>query len=240
MSRLVILGSTGSLGGHVLRQALDARHEVTVVVRTPSKLPPDLRERVSVYEGDLAADLPADVVRGQDALINCAGHVSDGDAFVGLVDRVVTCVDALLAAEQPVCWFLGGAALLDIDQSGRRGVDFPEVRSIYWPHDVNFARLGRSRLDWRLLCPGPMVDHPPLGLHRLRISLDVLPVAIRASPETAAARSPVSAFTSVIPELIVPYADAAALMLANLERGHAMSCHRVGLALPVGMRGSKP
>jgi hypothetical protein len=40
--------------------------------------------------------------------------------------------------------------------------------------------------------------------------------------------------------MIVPYADAAALMIANLDRGNAMSRHRVGLALPAGMRGRKP
>jgi hypothetical protein len=39
--------------------------------------------------------------------------------------------------------------------------------------------------------------------------------------------------------MIVPYADAPALMLANLDRGNAMSRHRVGLALPQGMRGRK-
>jgi hypothetical protein len=39
--------------------------------------------------------------------------------------------------------------------------------------------------------------------------------------------------------MIVPYADAAALIVANLDRGNAMSRHRVGLALPVGMRGQK-
>ena len=40
--------------------------------------------------------------------------------------------------------------------------------------------------------------------------------------------------------MIVPYADAAAVMLRNLDRGNAMSRHRVGLALPVGMIGRKP
>jgi hypothetical protein len=40
--------------------------------------------------------------------------------------------------------------------------------------------------------------------------------------------------------MIVPYADAAALMLANLDPGNAMSHHRVGLALPAGMLGRKP
>jgi hypothetical protein len=37
----------------------------------------------------------------------------------------------------------------------------------------------------------------------------------------------------------LPYADAATLMCANLDRGNTMTRHRVGLALPVGMRGRK-
>jgi putative NADH-flavin reductase len=239
MSRLLILGATGSLGRHVLQQALAAGHVVTAFVRTPSKLPPEVRERVSVHAGDLGAVVPPDLVRGQDALINCAGHVADGKAFVGPVDRLVTCVDVLRPSEQPVCWFLAGAALLDIDSSGRRGVDLPQVESTYWPHRANLERLSRSRLDWRLLCPGPMVDQPALGLDRLRISLDVLPVEIPDGAGGEPGTSLLPVFTSLIPQMTVPYADAAALMLANLDRGNAMSGRRVGLALPVGMRGRK-
>jgi hypothetical protein len=39
--------------------------------------------------------------------------------------------------------------------------------------------------------------------------------------------------------MIVSYADAASLMLANLTPNGEMSRHRVGLALPVGLRGKK-
>jgi putative NADH-flavin reductase len=240
MSRLLILGATGSLGRHVLRQALAAGHVVTVFVRTPSKLPAEVRERVSVHTGDLGAAVPPDLVTGQDALINCAGHVADGETFVGLVDRLVTCVDLLRPSEQPVCWFLAGAALLDINSSGRRGLDLPGVKSTYWPHRANFERLSRSRLDWRLLCPGPMVDDPALGLERMGISLDTLPVDIPASAQALPDSQFVQVFASLVPELIVSYADAAALMLANLDRGNPMSRRRVGLALPVGMRERKP
>jgi hypothetical protein len=45
-------------------------------------------------------------------------------------------------------------------------------------------------------------------------------------------------FIRRVPEMIVSYADAAALVLANLTRSGEMS-RRVGLALPVGMRGKK-
>ena len=237
MSRLLILGATGSLGRHVLRQAVAAGHDVTVFVRTPCKLPQEMRERVSVHKGDLSVLVPLDLVRGQDALINCAGNVADGDTFVGLVDRLAIGVGILGRAEQPVCWFLAGAALLDINGSGRRGLDLPTVKSIYWPHRANFERLIRSRLDWRLLCPGPMVDAPAVGLERLRISLDALPVRLPAVTGALSGTSLLPVFTTVIPQMIVPYADAAALMLANLDRRNAMSRHRVGLALPEGMRG---
>jgi putative NADH-flavin reductase len=239
MSRLIILGATGSLGRHVLRQSLAAGHEVTVFVRTPSKLPPETRERVAVHTGDLSAPVPLDLIRGQEALVNCAGHVADGDAFVGLVDRLVTGVDSLPAADQPVCWFLAGAALLDIGSSGRRGVELPKLKSTYWPHRVNFERLNRSRLDWRLLCPGPMVDEPAIGLDRLRISVDTLPVQVPAYALAFPGPLFLPVFASLVPQMIVPYADAAALILANLDRGNAVSRHRVGLALPVGMRGRK-
>ena len=143
------------------------------------------------------------------------------------------------AAEQPVCWFLAGAALLNIDSSGRRGVDLPKVRSTYWPHRVNFERLTRSRLDWRLLCPGPMAEESAFGLDRLRLSLDVLPVQVSAFARALPGPLFLPVFASLIPQMIVPYADAAALMLANFDRGNAMSGHRVGLALPVGMRRRK-
>ena len=239
MSRMLILGATGSLGRHVLSQALAAGHDVTVFVRTPSNLPPDASGRVSVHTGDLGAHVPLDLIKGQDALINCAGHVAGGDTFVALIDRLVTAVDSLPVREQPVCWFLAGAALLDLDPSGRRGVDLPKVKSTYWPHGVNFERLGRSHLDWRLLCPGPMVDEPALGLERLRISIDAIPVRVPAFAGALPAALVLPVFGSLIPQMIVPYADAAALMVANLDRGNAMSRRRVGLALPLGMRGKK-
>ena len=124
MSKIMILGATGSLGKHVTEQAVAANHVVSVLVRTPAKLPADLRDRVTVHQADIAA-LPASqlaaLARNQDALINAAGHVSEGQRFVALVDHIVTSVETLPASERPMCWFLAGAALLDIGDSGRRG-----------------------------------------------------------------------------------------------------------------------
>lgn len=243
MARLITFGATGSLGSHVLRQALAAGHQISAVVRTPSKLPPEARSHVSVQQGDLSILAPIDVARlvnGHDALINCAGLVTEGQTFVDLFDRLVAGVESLPTAARPVCWFMAGVAVLDIDESGRKGVDLPKVKSTYWPHRINFERLCRSDLDWRLLCPGPMVEQPALGLNRLRIALDRLPVQVPAVGRLLPGPFFLPVFAYMIPQMIVPYADAASLMLAHLSRDDAMAGHRVGLALPAGMRGRKP
>ena len=67
----------------------------------------------------------------------------------------------------------------------------------------------------------------------------ILPVPVSAFARALPGPLFLPVFPTLIPEMIVSYADPAALMLANLEGGNGMSHHRVGLALPVGMRRRK-
>ena len=242
MSRIVVLGATGSLGKHVIRQAVAAGHEVSALVRTPSKIPAELRDRVAIIKLDLATATVSELSAAlcdHDVLINTAGLVTEGETFVSLVDRLVASLESIPAGKRPVCWFMAGAGLLDIDEMGRRGVDLPKINSTYWPHRVNFERIHSTQLDWRVLCPGPMVEGAPLGIDRLRISMGRLPVHIPSIVRLLPGPLALPFFAYRVPEMIVPYADAAALMLANIDSGGTMSCQRVGLALPVGIRGKK-
>lgn len=50
--KLVLFGATGALGSHCLKQALEAGHQVTVLVRNPSKLPDELVAQIQVRSGD--------------------------------------------------------------------------------------------------------------------------------------------------------------------------------------------
>ena len=223
MSKILILGAMGSLGRHVVQQAISADHEVSIMVRGLLSVPAEVREKVVVHEADIAemsTSALANIFQAHDVVINTAGNVAQGRTFTDLIDHIVASLESIPGKERPVSWFLAGAALLDMDESGRRGVDLPPVSSTYWPHRVNFDRISQTTLDWRILCPGPLVDQPPIGLDRMRLSLERLPVQI-------------SAFS----EMVVPYADAASLMIANIAPNNEMSRHRVGLALPVGMRG---
>ena len=68
------------------------------------------------------------------------------------MERVVSSVESLAPSERPICGFIAGAAVLDIGQTGRRGVELPKVRDTYWWHRKNFERLNTSPMDWRSLC----------------------------------------------------------------------------------------
>lgn len=242
MSNVLILGAAGSLGRYVTEQAISAKHEVSVVVRTPSKLPAGLREKALVHQADLASasgSVLTTLFQSRDAVIHTAGLVTEGQVFVDLIARVVSSLESLPAKDRPVCWFLGGAALLDLDGRGRRGVDLPRVASTYWPHRANFDRIRQTALDWRILCPGPMVHQEPVGLARMRMSLDRVPVQVPSFIRFLPGALVLPFFVKRVPEMIIPYADAAALILANLTPSGEMSRRRVGLALPVGMRGEK-
>lgn len=242
IASVAILGATGNLGRHVALQVLERGWELSVAVRSRDRLSAHIGDRARVTICDLAAvhaDELAQFVEGHDALVCCAGVVTQAHAFVALIDRIVSAVESVQAASRPASWFMAGAALLDLDVNGRRGVDLPKVRDTYWPHRTNFERLERSGLDWRLLCPGPMVDQPGLGLDRLRVSIDSLPAPLPAMARFLPSPLLLPLFAMQIPQMIIPYADAATVMLRNLSADSPMSKKRVGIALPVGMRGKK-
>ncbi|CAG0975282.1 hypothetical protein ARNL5_02016 [Anaerolineae bacterium] len=242
MSRIIVLGAAGSLGRYVVEQAVNANHDVSVIVRTPSKLPAHLRDRLTIHKLDIAmlsnSHLAA-LIREHDALINTAGHVGEGQQFVALIDHLVTSIETLPKTEQPVCWLLAGAGVLDIGNSGRMAADLPIIDMTYWPHRENYNRLRASSLDWRLLCPGPMVEEKSFGIDSVRVVMDRLPVSTDSVTKGLSDHLLAKLFMSRVPEMIIPYADAAALMLNNLKPVGTMSHHRIGLALPSGLRATK-
>lgn len=242
MKSIAILGATGNLGRHIASQALERSWTLSVGVRNRARLAPHVASKAHVTDLDLASATSeelASFASGQDVFVFCAGMVTEGNVFVRMVDDVVTALDALPLQQRPVCWFLAGAALLPLDATGRMGVELPKVRDTYWPHRKNWERLQRSGLDWRLLCPGPMVEQKAVGAQHLRVSIDSHPSALSPVARWLPGPLVLPLFAMKIPEMIIPYADAAAVILENVEAPSPMSRRRVGVALPAGMKGKK-
>jgi len=74
--KIALTGATGFLGQHLLTALLGADHEVNALIRSPSKLPADLRGHsgLTIIQGDLQSDL-TDWVKGVDCVIHLAGLI---------------------------------------------------------------------------------------------------------------------------------------------------------------------
>jgi len=242
--RLFLLGATGNSGRRILRFALDRGHEVTVLVRDTSKLlaliGTSVPERLKVVRGDLgnASQITA-AMTGHDIVINAAGYVTEGATFTRLVQTAIDAASAALG-EGGRFWQFGGAAVLDIPGAGIRGVDLPMVPKVYEAHRTNLIALERSKLDWSMLCPGPMIEAPDgKATPGLRVSADQWPMARPAYTRLMPQVTLALAFKQAVPELTVSYEDAATFILDNLAKNGPFSRRRVGLALPAGMRNAK-
>lgn len=79
-STALVTGATGFVGEHLTRRLVRDGWRVTVLVRDPARLSPDLGAAATIITGSLA-DQPtlARAVAGQSAVFHCAAHVATWD-----------------------------------------------------------------------------------------------------------------------------------------------------------------
>lgn len=239
--KLCVLGASGNSGRALVHMALDRGHEVTAVVRNKAKIADLDRAGLSVSDVSLAD--PAglrEALRGHDAVINAAGYVSDGPAFVDLVKSVIRAADAGLGPGGRF-WLFGGAGLLDVPGTNICTLDLPGVPKIYEAHRTNFEAVRATQLDWSMICPGPMMAAPDgKPTEDLIVSRDAWPTSrpfhTRVLPRIALSL----AFKQAIPRMTIYYEDAAKIILDNLVRAGPLAHGRVGVALPARTKRFKP
>jgi putative NADH-flavin reductase len=188
---LTIIGSTGGIGRLLVRQAIAAGHDVTVVVRNPSKLPPDLPVRVVTT--DLAAPDQAalDVaIKDADAVLSGLGATSRAEA--GIATRGTEAVVAAMRATGVRRIVVVSAAPIGTVPSPDRpnppkhdpGDGFfmrhlfsRIATTAFRTHYADLAAmegvLRESGLDWTIARPPKLTDGPLTGSYRTALGRNV-------------------------------------------------------------------
>jgi putative NADH-flavin reductase len=233
--KIIVFGATGNTGKRVLAQGIKMGHEMTAFVRNSEKLFDQLGEQSAKHVRVIVDDIMDPVSVGQalahqDAAIIAAGHAGQGEEFVRIIDNIISQCEFQPNFSGRV-WIMGGAGLLDIPFTNLIGNNLPGFPTEYRNHNLNFARLQRTQLDWSIMCPGTMIDSrvhtEPVHLH---VTTETLPIPI---PETIKVYSEVEIaghLFSRLQELDVVYDDVAICMLDHIELGGAFKRKRVGLA----------
>jgi putative NADH-flavin reductase len=242
--KLLVLGATGNTGQRLVRMGLAQGNDVTAFVRSARKLADllggQLPQKLSVREGDVTEQSALiAAMKSQDAVINAAGNATQPEGYVAMVATIIAAAEEALGNGGRF-WLFGGAAALDVPGTKLMTVDLPKVPAIFKAHKANFERVSRSKLDWSMLCPGPMTEAPDGKPHRgLRVSTDTWPVPRPALLRLMPLIATTIAFRSAMPEMTITYEDAAHVILSNLVPNGLYARKRVGIALPVGVKGRK-
>ncbi len=174
--KITLFGATGALGRECLEQCLEAEHEVTVLARTPSKLPPERLKQISgVVEGD-ALDPDAvgrAIVEGTDAILFAIGidKHSPEDLCTDITRHILTAMRRLRAPR--LIWCGGGSTIVEDDQVGF-GAKFVEgfartfmgLRHRDKVHQLELLNQNLD-LDWIGIRPLQMRKGPGRGEYRL-------------------------------------------------------------------------
>jgi uncharacterized protein len=174
MARIALIGATGNVGTRILNELVSRNHQVTAIVRDPSKIP--ARAGVTAARGDAAdpAGL-AEVLKGHDAVVSSLRFLdTDAQALIGAVRT--SGVKRYLV--------VGGAGSLFV-APGQRLIDQPDFPAAYKDEatrgaDFLDALRGVNDLDWTFISPSALFV-PGERTGKFRLAGDELLVSEKGS-----------------------------------------------------------
>ncbi|MGW3583974.1 NAD(P)-dependent oxidoreductase [Streptomyces rubiginosohelvolus] len=170
--KITVFGATGGVGQEITGQALEAGHEVTVVVRDPDRLPEAL-DRAAPH-GAVRLDDEAAVraaVAGRDAVLSGLG--ARGRKANGVAERLTGRIVSAMAAEGTRRLVVVSAVPVGPKAVGDPLTDrlsLTLVRAVFGDLYADLARmeavLAGSATDWTAVRPPRLTDGPRTGVYR--------------------------------------------------------------------------
>ena len=165
--RITVFGASGSIGRHVVDQAVQQGHEVTAFTREASRITSE-HPLLQVATGD-AADLSAvrAAVRGRDAVLVTLGAGRKGGIREAGTRAVVTAMRET-GVHRLIC-----QSTIGVGESRGNLTPFWKyvmfgavLRPAFQDHVQQEEVVRSSGLDWTIVRPGAFVDSPAPGAYR--------------------------------------------------------------------------
>lgn len=162
--KVIVFGSTGTIGRHLLSQALDQGHEVTAFCRDAQNLNGLQHPNLQVAVGNVLE--PADVARalqGQEAVIVCLGSGKSRKSTIRSAGtRVVISEMQRAGLKRLICQTTLG------NGDSRHNLNFFwkhimfgwYLKQVYLDHELQERLVMQSQLDWTIVRPSAFTDGP--------------------------------------------------------------------------------
>jgi len=166
--KLIIFGATGSVGTHLVQQALQQGYTITAFTRNTDKLSAISHERLSVFKGDLFN--PADVDRaiaGQDAVLCVIGDGNKGTVRSQGTKNIIAAMKNN-GVKRLVCETTLGLG----DSKGNLNLMWKIIfgiflRKAFKDHEMQEQHVFGSRLDYTIVRPSAFTDGNVTGAYKV-------------------------------------------------------------------------
>ena len=165
--KVVIFGSTGSVGRHLVVQALEQEHTVRAFARSPAKLEIEHANLTAVQGDALDSASVEKAVDGQAAVLCALGAGAKGAARSEGTRNIVLAME-MAGVSRLVCLSTLGVG------NSRANLNFfwkhimfgLLLRHAYADHVRQEDYVKESRLDWTIVRPGAFTDGDRTGAYR--------------------------------------------------------------------------
>lgn len=157
--KIALFGASGMIGGRILEEALSRNHQVTAVVRDPSRIT-TTHPALSVVTGDILNPAQvAEIAAGHDVVINATNPGFEPGQTA--VDAAHALLDGLKQTGVQRVLVVGGAGSLEV-APGVQLLDAPgfppNLRGIASTHRDALGVYREADLDWTYVSPPAMIQ----------------------------------------------------------------------------------
>jgi putative NADH-flavin reductase len=177
--KLTVFGATGGTGKEVVRQALDAGHQVAAVVRDPARLAIS-HSALEVVTADVTdPDSLRPALAGREAVISALGPHSRKDVGIAstAVGSILRAMDASEVRRLAVLSAVPVGPVPEGETLLYRSVALPLLRRIlrdaYADLAVMEEEVRRSAVEWTIVRPPRLTDKPLTGNYRRAVGGNV-------------------------------------------------------------------
>jgi putative NADH-flavin reductase len=174
MKKIIVFGSTGTIGKHILKQALLTDNLVTAFCRNRSNLEPVKHPNLQIVEGDVYnAQQVEDAINGQDIVIVALGSGKSRKSTVrSQGTKNVIAGMKKSGTQRLICQTTLGAG----DSYGNLNFFWKRImfgwflKQVFLDHELQEKYVKNSGLDWTIVRPAAFTDGERTGKYKYGFS----------------------------------------------------------------------
>ena len=175
---ITVFGATGGTGQQVIRQACEAGHEVTAVVRDPARFGIEHPGLTVVQADVMTPEAIRSAVKGRDAVVSAIGSRDIRVPTTVCSDSATSVIEAMNAEDVRRLVVVSASGLVtDGDGPLTRYIAKPIVQTILKHPFADMRQMEavvrRSDLDWTIVRPPRLTDRPRTGSYRSAVNRNV-------------------------------------------------------------------